>query len=372
MTAEVLASGAPAERIGHHVWLHLMDGKVVITHAGKAIAQHPLRAWILAVSRIAEPLLLRDTVWEEQESGALVRSRALMHLARRHRRAGRVRGGGEGARMIELPEVVTLARQMNEALNGKRVASANRGNSPHKWVFYNRPPEEFAKIPVGKTVGEVRGEAKWIFAPLEPGFVLLIGETGGRVLFHQDERTIPQRYHLLLGFEDGTCLTVAVQGWGSILLVTKAELAGHPAARGTSPLSDAFTYEWFKRLLQEYEGRDKKSVKELIISGPGISGIGNGYLQDILFRARVHPTRKVAEITGRECRRLYDATRRTMKEAVRLDGRDTERDLYGNPGRYRAVLDKRAKGKPCRECGTAIEKIAFLGGAAYFCPGCQM
>jgi len=61
-----------------------------------------------------------------------------------------------------------------------------------------------------------------------------------------------------------------------------------------------------------------------------------------------------------------------MKDAVRLDGRDTERDLFGRPGRYVPTLDERALGKPCPACGTTIRKIQFLGGAAYFRPSCQM
>ena len=117
--------------------------------------------------------------------------------------------------------------------------------------------------------------------------------------------------------------------------------------------------------------RGKDSVKAFMISGGLIAGIGNGYLHDILFRAKIHPTRKVADIAGRECQRLYNAIRKTMKDATRLGGKDTERDLYGAPGGYRPILDSRAKGQPCPECGTPIEKIEYLGGSSYFCPQCQ-
>ena len=69
---------------------------------------------------------------------------------------------------------------------------------------------------------------------------------------------------------------------------------------------------------------------------------------------------------------LYEATCRVIREATAKNGRDTERDLFDRPGYYRRVLDSRTVGQPCPRCGTAIEKISFLGGASYFCPSCQV
>ena len=100
--------------------------------------------------------------------------------------------------------------------------------------------------------------------------------------------------------------------------------------------------------------------------------MGNGYLQDILFLAKLHPRRRAASLTGDEKQALYDAIRTVLFQAVDQDGRDTERDLYDRPGRYQRILDSRTAGQPCPECGTKIEKISFLGGASYFCPHCQV
>jgi formamidopyrimidine-DNA glycosylase len=104
----------------------------------------------------------------------------------------------------------------------------------------------------------------------------------------------------------------------------------------------------------------------------GKLGVGNGYLQDILFRAKIHPKRWVIDIAEGERRVLYEAIRETIKQAVEMGGRDTERNLYDRPGGYRRILDSRNVGQPCPECGTPIEKIQYLGGAAYFCPRCQV
>ena len=83
--------------------------------------------------------------------------------------------------MFELPEVVTLARQINESLTGKIIRTGSLGNSPHKFVWYNRSHEEFARLTKGKTIGEAQAKGKWLFISLDPGYVLLFGEFGKEI-----------------------------------------------------------------------------------------------------------------------------------------------------------------------------------------------
>ena len=68
---------------------------------------------------------------------------------------------------------------------------------------------------------------------------------------------------------------------------------------------------------------------------------------------------------------LYEALRRVLREAVDLGGRDSERDLYNQPGDYVRLMDSKTVGQPCPVCGAPIEKISYLGGACYLCPQCQ-
>ena len=127
--------------------------------------------------------------------------------------------------MIELPEALTIARQMSEELAGKRIESGIRGNAPHKFAFYSRPPEEYAAILGGRTMGEAVGYGSQILASIEPDYVLVLGGGGERILFHRGEDTLPKKHQLLLRFTDGTYLTVTVQGWGSVGLGRRSELA---------------------------------------------------------------------------------------------------------------------------------------------------
>ena len=276
--------------------------------------------------------------------------------------------------MIEVSEASVIARQMSEELKGKRIESGIRGNALHKFAFYSRPAAEYEAVLKSKIIGEVREHGFAILASVEPDYTLVLGGGGERILLHQSEDTLPRKHQLLLGFEDNTYLTVSVQGWGNVLLLHRSELANHPhVGEGRiSALSDAFTLEHFLGLFEKLEEEDSRSVKFFLISQPGAWGVGNGYLQDILFRARIHPKRRAIEIAAEERRALYEAIRETLRQSAELGGRDTERDLYNNPGGYRSILDRRSVEQSCPECGTVIEKIQYLGGACYFCPSCQV
>ena len=276
--------------------------------------------------------------------------------------------------MIELPEALIIARQMSAELKGKRIESGVRGNVPHKFAFYSGSVEEYEAILKGRVMGEATGHGSAILASVEPDYTLVLGGGGERILFHPSEITLPKKHHLLLHFQDGTYLTVSVQGWGNVLLLRQSELVEHPhvGEKRVSPLSDAFTFEYLQGLFEELEEEDARSIKFFIVSEPGIWGVGNGYLQDILFRARIHPKRRAIDIVEEERRALHKAIRETLKQAVDLGGRDTERDLYNRRGGYRRILDSKSVGQPCPECGTPVEKIQYLGGACYLCPSCQV
>jgi formamidopyrimidine-DNA glycosylase len=275
--------------------------------------------------------------------------------------------------MIELPEATTIARQISAQLKEKRILEGSRGNSPHKFAFYNREPEEYAAILPGKVIGEAGVNGPLILAAIEPGFTLILGGGGERIVYHPDASTLPKKYQLSLRFTDETYLTVSVQGWGSVLLMNNA-LPPHQFVDLHRPaaLSPEFSQDYFKGLFDELPPADPRSVKYFMISKPGVLGVGNGCLQDILWHARIHPRRRAVELSRGQQLDLYHATRDTLQEMIEHGGRDGDYDLYDCPGGYKRILHSKTAGTPCRNCGTTIEKAAYLGGAVYFCPRCQL
>ena len=275
--------------------------------------------------------------------------------------------------MFELPECVNLTRQMNETLRGKTVECGRLGNSPHKFVWYNRKPAEFERLTKGKKVGKAAARGRWMFVPLEPDHVLVLGECGGRLLYHEPATDLPAKYHLLLEFEDKSALSVTTQMWGAMELFEKGREQERKYIKGMrpTPVDKEFTFPYFSGLVDELLAGDRRSVKGLLTQEQLIAGLGNSVAQDIMFRARLHPRHLISDLSPAQRRTLHDAIVKTVREVAARGGRSDELDLFGKPGGYERILSSKTAGKPCPECGAKIQKMAYLGGTCYYCPKCQ-
>lgn len=276
--------------------------------------------------------------------------------------------------MFELPEYTILAKQINKTLAGKKIKKGNLGNSPHKFVWYNRKHDEFTRLTQGKIIGKARVQGRWLIIPFEPGFNLVLGECGGKILFHPKETELPNKYHLWVEFEDGSSLTATTQMWGAMELYEMGKEQERQYIKGMriTPVERTFTFKYFSGLVDELLEGKKRSTKSLLVQDQLIPGLGNASAQDILFRAHLLPQRSLAELSIGQRRDLYDSIVNTVREIIDKGGRNDETDLFGKPGGYIRLMDSKAAGKPCSECGTKIQKMQYLGGACYFCPKCQV
>jgi len=275
--------------------------------------------------------------------------------------------------MFELPEMVVLSRQMNEVLTGKEIRKGSLGNSPHKFVWYNRTHEEFEALTRGKRVGEASSRGRWLFLALDPGYVFVLGECGGKALYHPQGAKEPAKYHCYLGFADGSFLTVTTQMWGAMELYQNGEECQRQYIRGMRPFptQPEFTLDYFSGLVDECSRLEKRSAKGLLTQEQLIPGLGNAIAQDILFRARLHPRHPIDTLDAGQVRDLYEAVLGTVNEVIDKGGRYDEVDLHNRPGGYIRLMDKKAVGRPCPRCGAPVSAIQYLGGSCYFCPGCQ-
>ena len=276
--------------------------------------------------------------------------------------------------MFELPEVHTLAQQMDTELVGREIISSTVRDERPKFLFVSPEPEVFDQEIVGRRFCHVSSKGKWIFAKLDRGRTFMIGEFGGRLLLRAPWEELPKKHHWMCELDDGSRLTLTIQMWGFVGLLSQRELAAHPYAGtlGPSPLDRGFTVEQLTERLDRQIEAKAVSIKAFLTHEANVCGIGNGYLQDILFRSRLSPKRKIASLTPQERESLHAAIVSTLRQAVTLGGRDTEIDLYGEKGSYTPLLDKRTAGHPCPDCRTPVEKIQYLGGSCYICPKCQV
>ncbi len=273
--------------------------------------------------------------------------------------------------MIELPEAATLARQLTDSLRGQCVVSVMAAASPHKFAWYHGDPADYADLLCGKTVGAATSFGGLVAMDVDD--VEVVFSDGVALRRHAPGEPLPSKHQLLLRFADDSALSASVQMYGGLWAAPKGSDDNHyhtVARAAPSPLGDAFDEAHFASLFGDPKA-PKLSVKALLATEQRIPGLGNGVLQDILYAARLHPKRKIAELTAAERDGLFWAVKLKLAEMTRQGGRDTEKDLHGEPGGYRTRLSRHTVGQPCGECGATIAKEAYLGGAVYWCPGCQ-
>jgi len=271
--------------------------------------------------------------------------------------------------MIELPEAVVIASQARDILAEKRIASAAAAHTPHTFAWYTGDPAEYNSRLAGKTIRGSDSCAGHIEIFTEDVELAI----SAPLRYHAPGEKRPAKHQLLLEFTDGSALSVTIQMWGGIFCVPAGTPGGFwdydHAKTCPSPLSAAFDRAYFDTLFTAETG--KLPAKAFLATEQRIPGLGNGVLQDILWAARVHPKRKMGGLGADEIQSMFTAVKSVLQAMTDQGGRDTERDLFGQPGGYRTVLSKNTTGQPCPACGSLIQKEAFLGGSIYYCPKCQ-
>lgn len=273
--------------------------------------------------------------------------------------------------MIELPEALTLARQMREAYRGHVIVGAEANRSPHKFAFYTGDPTAYGARLAGRAIEDVKATGPYVELALSDGMTLLLRE-GVNARHVAPGQKAPAKHQLLLEFDDGSKLACTAAMYGMFLIADAGsdEDEYYVAARDAVPvLSDGFDEAAFRALVDAAPA--VTSVKALLATEQRIPGIGNGVLQDILLAARLNPKRKAATLTDEEVARLFRAMKGTLAAMVAGGGRDVEKDLYGNPGGYRCLLSAKTWKEGCPVCHGAVVRQPFLGGNVYYCPACQ-
>jgi formamidopyrimidine-DNA glycosylase len=270
--------------------------------------------------------------------------------------------------MPELPEITVIAQQMNAELAGKRIKEIEVKQPKN----LNLPVSEFVKKIKGKKVSSVSSKGKWLLIKLDPAYYLLMNlGMGAELLYFLPKQKLPEKYQFKLVFSDGSGFTTHFWWFGYVHLLPEEDLSKHKltAKLGVSPTEKEFTLEHFKKLL----GDRKVSVKSFLLDQKNIAGIGNVYAQDVLFKARLHPNRKISTLTDKEKTDLYYAICKILNYSIKLRGLAYEVDFYGRKGKLTGerFLVGYKTGKPCPECGGTIEKIRTGSTASYICPICQ-
>jgi len=273
--------------------------------------------------------------------------------------------------MIELPEAIVLANQISSVITGKRITNVVAAQSPHKFAWYQGDPQKYHDLLSGKRITGACGVGSMVEIHAED-MIILFSE-GVSIRYHQEQDTRPQKHQLLIELDDLTAFSGSVQMYGGLMCFCDGESENKYykiALDRPSPLSTQFDHSYFHNILSD-SSVQKMSIKALLATEQRIPGLGNGVLQDILFKAKIHPKKKTSALFGNEKEDLFISIKETLAEMVFKGGRDTEKDIFGCSGGYVTFLSKKSADKPCRVCGGVIIKENYLGGSIYYCKDCQ-
>lgn len=287
--------------------------------------------------------------------------------------------------MPELPEVETVARGVDERLRGDRIVDA--WFSSYTQPFKN-PPEVQANGLAGRIVLSVHRTGKHIVFELgaagkplksrsrkvEPSaesiqaqWIVHLGMTG-RLLVTEPDSPVVAHTHARLALASGRELRfVDPRRFGRLEFRELAQTTGF-AGPGAEPLT--ISSADFAGLFRER----KLAIKAALLNQSLLSGVGNIYADESLFRAKIRPTRRAGRLTRTEYDYLRLALREVLEHAIRLGGSSVSDYVDANGARGFFQLEHcvyQRTGEPCRVCGTAIRRITIAGRSTHYCPKCQ-
>jgi formamidopyrimidine-DNA glycosylase len=267
--------------------------------------------------------------------------------------------------MPELPEVETIRAQLAPRLEGRVLARVEildpRLTRPHD-LF------EVVEELEGDRVVAVERRGKYLVLRLESGYALLVHlrMTGGFGF----EPTTHER--AVLELDDGTRVAYRdVRRFGTWLVLQDAQLVPYLALKnGPEPLGPRFTAAW----LAERLSRRRAPLKAVLLDQRVVSGLGNIYADEALWRARLSPVRRAQDVSPEEARRLHRAVRLALRTGIERQG-STLRDYATPEGPAGTMQDEfrvyGREGEPCPRCRTPIAKTRVGGRGTWFCPRCQ-
>lgn len=277
-----------------------------------------------------------------------------------------------GVKMIELPEARVIARDLEKKIKGKKIVDVGGNYTDHKFTFYYGKPDTWKKKLIGKKITNIIPRNFYVEIEIEE--YKLVFRDGTNIRYFDDWKS-PERSKLLIEFDDGSFINVTVQMYGCIALFKTGEQLNDSYSKyyqyeldGIGVLDKRYTQDYFMKMAKDNE---KLSAKALLATEQRILGIGNGVVQDILFNARIHPKRKIKDLTDKQIEDLYNSSVETINKMIDEGGRDTEKNIYGEAGRYKTILCSKTYKNNCPKCSGIIKKENYLGGSIYYCPSCQ-
>lgn len=273
--------------------------------------------------------------------------------------------------MPELPEVETIKKTLQRMIIGKTIAHVTV-----LWPKIIKLPDDVALFRIrlaGQTFQGVERRGKFLKLILDDDVLVSHLRMEGRYAVSTQGAPYDKHTHVMFALMDGSELRYRdVRKFGTMHVFAKGEEERHlPLSHlGPEPLGPKFTQAYMDRVF----AKTTRTIKAVLLDQTIVAGLGNIYVDESLFRARLHPERFARGLDTVEIRRLHRAIRKVLREAVTQGGTTVRTYLNGDGemGMFQQSLFVYGKeGKPCKVCGTELEKRLVAGRGTHFCPTCQ-
>ncbi len=291
--------------------------------------------------------------------------------------------------MPELPEVETVRRGLEQAMDGQRFTKVEVRRGDLRWPL----PKDFAKRLNGRSVTGIGRRAKYLLADLSSGDVLVmhLGMSGSFHVFRDNDKHLGRYYHereklaahdhIVFHMSSGASVTFNdPRRFGSMKLVPRQKFDAEPLLKGLGP--EPLGNEFDAAMLARACRGKKTSLKAALLDQRIVAGLGNIYVCEALYRARLSPKRKASTIADRKgnpnerAERLVTSIKAVLNEAIKAGGsslrdhRLTDGDLGMFQHNFR-VYDREGEPCPTPGCGGTVKRIVQNGRSTFYCPACQ-
>ncbi|PSL18304.1 bifunctional DNA-formamidopyrimidine glycosylase/DNA-(apurinic or apyrimidinic site) lyase [Shimia abyssi] len=282
--------------------------------------------------------------------------------------------------MPELPEVETVRRGLQPAMEGAVIAKAQVNRPDLRWPF----PDNMANRLTGAKITQLRRRSKYILADLSTGETLLVhlGMSGRMTVsgdplgqFAHNHPQAQKHDHVVFDMDNGARITFNdPRRFGAMDLLPTDTAATHPllAKLGPEPLGNTFEEAY---LIDQLSGRNTP-IKSALLDQRIVAGLGNIYVCEALFRAQISPKRKAGSIAAKRVAPLVPIIRQVLRDAITAGGSSLRdfRQADGELGYFQHSFDVYSReNDPCRtpSCTAKIARIIQSGRSSFYCPQCQ-
>lgn len=273
--------------------------------------------------------------------------------------------------MPELPEVETVKEALNQTVKGQTIKDIELRYEP---MVKNMSADEFKEKLINQTIQAVSRRGKYLVFHFDDYQLLSHLRMEGKYFYVDSDFELNPHVHVIFTLENGKRLLYQdTRKFGTYHLYDKAidlETTAPFQVLGLEPFATEFTPSYVKEKIQN----KKKPIKSLLLDQTVVCGLGNIYVDEVLYRARLHPLTSSSELTDKDIENVVKYTVEVLARAIELGGTTirTFSSSHGVSGTFQnELLVHQRKGENCYECHTPIEKIKVGGRGTYFCPTCQ-